>query len=112
VTYEFIAPFIQTYVRTTQRQKWVDARYKRYQKAKAVFRAIADTAHIPADLSRAASVEISVFWKARPRGDLDNVVKFVLDALWKQDRKVTEISAKAIPNSRADLLSVRVHVLG
>ena len=93
---------ITPYTRTTQRQKFVDKRYKRYR---------ASQDHIRLQLQAAMQREgwemlpertplwVRVwFWPAKHNCDLDNLVKAVLDAaqrvVFKDDRWVDQISAE------------------
>lgn len=45
--------------------------------------------------TESVSVGVSVSWKKKQRSDLDNVVKGILDALWKNDRRVLFLHAEA-----------------
>ena len=97
--WEFRVPGpIQGYVRTTQRQKWVDPRYKRYQSWKQTIRSIANVACVPEILCRSCRYQISVMvsWRGRPRCDADNVLKGLLDALWRQDRQIHNVTLTTI----------------
>lgn len=90
-------------VRTTQRAKWVDPRYQRYAVFKMLIRALADKAGVPSEIPSGhwATVSINVLWLKGARCDLDNLVKSVLDGLWKQDRMVLEIRAQcSLGNAR------------
>ena len=84
-------------VRTTQRQKWVCKRYAAYRDYKKRVRLVADTANIPEKPSLDQSVKLALLvnWKKRQRPDLDNVVKGILDAIFKDDRRVLSITADA-----------------
>jgi Holliday junction resolvase RusA-like endonuclease len=84
-------------VRTTQRQKWCDPRYKVYQAYKERIRLMANLEGVPNELNKGAyyRLELQVFWAGAARADLDNVIKGVLDALFKQDRRVLSIKAHA-----------------
>ena len=84
-------------VRTTHRQKFVDKNYHRYARFKEALRILANQEQIPRALSatETASVGLSVRWKKRQRCDIDNLIKSILDGLWSNDRRVTEIRAIA-----------------
>ena len=84
-------------VRTTQRAKFVDPNYKRYAAFKNHLRICADLVEVPCELEPrdSVSVEIQASWKKRQRIDLDNVVKSVLDGLWRNDRRVISIVASS-----------------
>lgn len=97
-------------VRTTQRQKFVDPRYKVYQAWKSAFRYHANLELIPKIL-RADSrytVEIDMKWRKRARSDGDNLIKAVLDALWKQDRRVLDIRFHAEENTGGESMRVSI----
>lgn len=98
------------YVRTTQRQKWVDKRYKRYQAWKTAFRACLNTQAFPSELERGKTYELSVniFASGKVRYDLDNAVKAVMDSAWTQDRQVKVLSAKINENVGTDYVEVTV----
>jgi hypothetical protein len=65
---------LQGYVRTTQRAKWVDPRYKRYLGWKGLVRLLATVAGVPEELPRdcRAVVSASVTWNRKARLDGDN----------------------------------------
>lgn len=109
-SWTFTLDSIVPYVRTTQRQKHVDPRYGRYRRWKEYVRTVANTASVPAELNRdsAYGVEITVQWSGKARADLDNVVKGVIDALWKQDRQVKQIMAYSLERSYKDAITVTV----
>ena len=60
------------YVRTTQKMKFVDPRYKKYHQWKSAFRLWANTQGFPEelDLSRSYSIDITIWVRGRARGDL------------------------------------------
>lgn len=89
---------IVPYVRTTQRAKWVDPAYKRYQDFKTALRSFADTRGFPISLDNDKSyrILISIYLEGRSRYDLDNGVKGIMDALFVQDKRITEIWATFI----------------
>lgn len=82
-------------VRSTQRSKWVDPAAKRYSQYKGTVRLLANVAGVPGEIPRGftAKVALRILWNRRAKADLDNVVKGILDALWRQDRAVAEIDA-------------------
>ena len=84
------------YVRTTQRQKWVDPQYKRYMAFKKAFRVVADSGRIPSSLDpqKKYGIAIVIYTKRKLRGDLDNYVKSILDSLWEQDRQIKQIDVR------------------
>jgi hypothetical protein len=84
---------LQGYVRTTQKQKWVDPRYKRYLGWKGLIRLLANVAGVPDELPRdsRAVVSCAVTWNRKARLDGDNFLKGILDSLWRQDRRVMEL---------------------
>lgn len=109
-TWEFTLSEIVPYVRTTQRQKWCDPRYKRYASWKGNVRDVADRAMVPDTLSgnQHYVIGVTVFWKKKARADLDNCVKGVMDACWSQDRRVKMIQASYEENYGSDSIHVRV----
>ena len=84
---------IHPYVRTTQRQKWVDKRYKRYSAWKNAFSLFLNTKGFPSELvkGRRYRLYISVFVSGKLNCDGDNIIKAVMDAAWKQDRQIKMI---------------------
>jgi Holliday junction resolvase RusA-like endonuclease len=92
-----VIPSIQPYVRTTQRQKFCDPRYKKYAAWKSMVRVLANVAGWPQDLERDGRYKLSIraSWKGRARCDLSNIIKAVEDACFKQDRRVLWIVAYA-----------------
>lgn len=85
------------YVRTTQRQKWVDQRYKKYAAWKDAFRLALNTQDFPSalDKEKRYSIEIVVMSSGQLRCDADNQIKAILDAAFKQDRRVKIIRYEA-----------------
>ena len=81
-------------VRMTQRSKFADPRARKYARLKHALRMAANVAGIPDELDtrKAYAVEAIFRFKGRARYDIDNLGKFVLDALWKQDRRVLSLS--------------------
>ena len=106
-------PEIVPYVRTTQRQKWVDPRYKRYAAWKKAFRLAANVEQFPDELDRDGkyAVTLVLSWTKRARCDLDNAVKGALDALFAQDRRVVSIIANAIENQSFDGIALQLERL-
>lgn len=88
-------------VRTTSRQKFVDKKYQKYDRFKKAFRLWANTQGFPDDLDLNKSYRMDItFWvMGKSRYDLDNAEKSILDALFKQDRRVLSISARIIERS-------------
>ena len=107
-TYSLEFPIIVPYCRTTQRQKWVDPRYKRYAAWKRDLRIIADARGWPTRLNPdwLYKFGIVVSWTKRAHADLDNVVNWFLDALFKQDRRILRIDAEAVENTGRENLSM------
>ena len=99
-------------VRTTQRAKWVDPAYARYRAFKTTIRLYANQAGIPIALrsDQSACVRLSVNWVGRQRCDLDNVLKGLLDALWANDRRVTEIVGTTRENTGDESISIEVEI--
>ena len=107
----FRLDWIVPYVRTTQRQKFVDKRYKRYAEWKAFCRMAASAKGVPEALDKREryEVHVAVYWRGSARADLDNCVKGLLDALWAQDRRVLKLTAEAIEHlSKGDWMLVTV----
>jgi Holliday junction resolvase RusA-like endonuclease len=98
------------YVRTTQRAKWVDPAYKRYQAFKATVRLLANAAGVPECIDASASVWVHVHWVKRARCDLDNAIKAILDSLWKNDRRVQYINAGSYEGKVEEKAFVEVEV--
>ena len=95
-------------VRTTQKQKWVDPRYKRYAAWKKAVRLIANVNGIPSHLDPKKSYRLDVlaYWKAKQRIDGDNLLKALMDSLWKQDRRITSIEYVACEHNGRELARV------
>jgi len=72
-------------VRMTQRSKWVDPRAKLYAAYKRRVRLIANVAGVPDEIGKDERVKLvlDVCWRKKARADLDNVVKGIMDALWR-----------------------------
>jgi len=98
------------YVRTTQRQKWVDKRYKRYQAWKDAFRLSANTQGFPSELdpSKCYSFVLRLFVSGYRRWDCDNAGKGALDSLFEQDNGVSEIYVKAEEYTGVDRVEVEL----
>jgi len=84
---------VHPYVRTTQRQKWVDQRYKKYAAWKDAFRASLNVQDFPSDLDKEKrySIEIVVMASGKLRCDGDNQIKAILDGAFRQDRRIKSI---------------------
>ena len=102
-------------VRTTQRAKWVDPRYKRYAAYKARLRLLANSNGVPSalDPKGSYSLRVNAWWKGKATCDLDNLIKGAMDALWKNDRRVVEIAAishegQLIDNSSCTMTVTRI----
>jgi Holliday junction resolvase RusA-like endonuclease len=96
------------YVRTTQRQKWVDPRYKKYQAFKDTFRLCLNSQLFPIELDKKTRYEVDIEISAvgKVRYDLDNGIKSVLDAAWKQDKQVKCIKAVLNEDEGVDFVKV------
>ena len=103
---------IVPYVRTTQRQKWVDPRYKRYAAWKSSVRLLATIARWPEELDRKKDYEIAVkvYWKARARADIDNCCKAAMDALFKQDRRILQLTAESVEYTGEEHLRLELDI--
>ncbi len=97
-------------VRTTQRQKWVDPRWKAYQGWKTAFRLHANREGIPKELRKDSrySVDILIHWRKRARCDADNLIKAALDALFEQDRRVLDIRCHTDENTGGESMRVSI----
>lgn len=98
------------YVRTTQKQKWVDPRYKRYQAWKDVFRLSANTQGFPSELDPLTDycVSIKIKLAGARRADVDNFCKGSLDALFTQDTRVAVINVEAEEYAGEDRVEVEL----
>ena len=105
--FEIEAPLMGA-VRTTQKAKFVDPRYKRYASWKKVVRLIANSNGIPTHLDPKKSYrfEVLAYWKAKQRIDGDNLLKALMDSLWKQDRRITSIEYVACEHNGRELARV------
>jgi Holliday junction resolvase RusA-like endonuclease len=98
------------YARQTQRQLWTKQakRYREWQNyVRAAFYQAAETNWLDLAVQTlkggriklphylAAKVSIAVFWATGNHGDLDNVLKGILDSIFVDDRNIKEISAKS-----------------
>ena len=77
------------YKRTTQRQKYVDEDYKKYQQWKAIvyFSFIKQLGKAPQNFFKKDQkyyVDIMIYFKDRTHGDSDNIMKGVLDAIFQK----------------------------
>ena len=75
------------YKRTTQKAKWTDTEYKRYQewKSKVVADFVKEFKKFPYQILKPNVkyyVEIEVFYMNKAHGDTDNVFKGILDAIF------------------------------
>jgi len=104
---------LHPYVRTTQRQKFCDPRYKKYQSFKGVFRAAGNCAGIPNSLDKDKRYRIifNTYCEGKSRADLDNLVKGVLDALFEQDNQIKEIWAKLHENHSESHTTIALEVI-
>lgn len=112
MTYNFRIPGpLVGAVRTTQRQKFVDPRYAKYNAFKRTVRLLANRAGVPHELNgKSATVRITAFWRKRQRVDGDNAIKSVLDSLWKQDRRVLILAYRGVEFAGDECASVEVEV--
>ncbi len=101
---------IVPYVRTTQRQKWVDKRYKKYQAWKDAFRLSANTQGFPSDLdpSMDYAITLRVYLVGARRFDVDNFCKGSLDSLFTQDTRVASIKVDAEEYAGVDRVEVEL----
>ena len=85
------------YTRTTQRQKFVDPRAKRYDAWKKMVAWEARHHGFPVELDVCLAYEFRVIvrWRFKARIDLDNIIKGLLDGIWPQDRGILSIHAEA-----------------
>lgn len=92
------------YVRTTQKSKWCSKAWKRYAAWKDTFRLFLNAKDFPADLDPKTEYELSIqiFASKKVRYDLDNAVKAVMDASWKQDKQIKGITARLFENQGID----------
>ena len=77
------------YIRTTQKQKWVDEAYKRYQAYKAeIYREfVKATGKLPHQILKPKTkyyVSIMAYYKDKTHADTDNVAKGVNDAIFQK----------------------------
>lgn len=105
----YYGPFMGA-VRMTQRSKWTDPRAHQYASCKRALRLAANAAGIPTDLDPAKSYQVNIVvrFDKRARYDCDNLAKFVLDALWKQDRRVLSLYVLVEENRKCEEVWVRV----
>jgi Holliday junction resolvase RusA-like endonuclease len=106
--WSFESKWIMGAVRTTRRQKFVDPRYRKYERWKNFIRLAANVAGVPQVLDKRNryGIAIVIDWRGAARCDLDNCVKGVLDALFSQDRSVQDIKAASIEKTGCDSMSV------
>ncbi len=86
-----------------------DPKYKAYKNR---VRLLANQAGVPDDLGEndSAGVSIKVFWKKRARIDVENVLKAIVDAMWKRDRRVLFVDASAYENQKSEEAHVFVRM--
>lgn len=99
------------YFRMTQKSKWTDAA-QRYEAWKSYVRGVlydsgciftslmvrqyqADRPPLVLDKDERAQIAIKVFWADRTHGDLDNILKGILDALFENDKCVNGLKASS-----------------
>ena len=106
----FAVEAICPYVRTTQRAKFCDPRYKKYRAWKELVRACANVAGVPSELRGDCnySVHVHIYCKGKRRGDVDNYLKAALDALWKEDRRVMRVSAEGYQQHFRDRMIIEI----
>ncbi len=104
---------IVPYVRTTQKQKFVDPRYRKYHQWKAAFRLWANIQGFPEelDLEKSYHLDVRIWIKGRTRSDLDNNFKAIADALFKQDRRIIDIRASIVEKSDKEAVEVTLREL-
>ncbi|MFX3626143.1 hypothetical protein ACD574_02265 [Campylobacter sp. LH-2024] len=81
------------YKRTTQRAKWMDMEYKKYQDFKELlkweFRKQNNISSFKAfDKKKNYEFSLKIGFNNKKHGDADNIVKGVLDALFENDKNV------------------------
>lgn len=94
---------IMAYYRTRNRgSKFGNPRAKRYDEYKRLVRLIANTAGVPQELleNHRASVSVWITWRLKARADTDSILKAIIDALWRQDRRVHEVYAVAMDQTK------------
>lgn len=106
----FTLPELMGAVRTTQRAKFCDPRYKRYAQYKTLVRAIANQAGVPDDLDpkKRYRLDLVIYWTKKARADLDNILKSIQDGLFRQDRRILSIGCHTIENAGFDEAQVTV----
>lgn len=99
---------VHPYVRTTQRQKWVDRRYKAYRAWKEAFRVVANAQGVPDQLDHHKKYYLGcdIHVRGKARYDLDNAIKAILDALFRQDAPIREIYAKVYEGMKDDMVVI------
>ncbi len=104
---------VHPYVRTTQRQKWCDPRYKKYQAFKTAFRLAGNCAGMPNVLDKGLSYRLicNLYTEGAARYDLDNALKGIMDALWAQDKQIKEVWAKLHEHKAEDHTTVCLEVI-
>lgn len=106
-TYEILGPIVP-YVRMTQRGKYVRRNAQRYLASKA---SIGWQLKQQRPLLLDGKVSVRVECRYRARGDLDNILKALLDAangiLWTDDKQIDEAS---ITRGDGPIMRVVLHV--
>lgn len=90
------------YVRTTQRAKFANPRYRLYTKFKKAFRLIADTYGMIQSLEHGKRywLSICIRVKGHCRYDIDNACKSISDSLFEQDNGVKTLWASVEENAK------------
>ena len=101
---------IVPYIRTTQRQKWVDPRYKKYAAWKDEFRLIANIQNFPATLDKDVdySLAVTIRLAGARRYDCDNAGKGIADALFEQDTRISDFHVTAQEYTGEDRVEVEL----
>lgn len=81
------------YKRTTQKAKWLDKDYKKYQAFKEFLKCEFAKqnkiySHQVLDVKKTYEFKLKIGFKNKKHGDADNIVKGILDALFKSDKNV------------------------
>lgn len=102
------------YVRTTQKQKWCDERWKKYAAFKAEFRLVADVQNFPSDLDASLdySILIHIWFTGSRRADVDNLGKSLLDSAFQQDKRIAEMHVVAHEYAGVDRVEVELSERG
>lgn len=110
VTFRIEEPLMGA-VRMTRLGKWVNAKAKEYiaWQTGVAWRAL--VAGVPRDLPRYPGrgiVIVRACWKKQARVDSDNLLKAVLDSLWRNDRRCLTVFADATENTGREWAEVHV----